>query len=838
MFKELSVAVNEKDVENVYRAELKKLFPGSTITSPHGVDGILEQGDIKVLCEFKYALTLTSRLTQCNILAQAIFYLKKLSLNGDKLPSVVFIGDTNEWFLVPTASLVKYLDMKLDWTTAPSQAHKSNPELIVALSGDTAISPIVFNIDEKFNPKEFVTQIKLVTADPNYKTPITAKNIENVFRFFHENVLAKNSNLTSKQEVNMFVQLVINPEENYIHPKKRNLLVTKDFAEVKLLSSQAYEQFTRQYDLEGCATGKNKDVFTGLVDRLVEDEGRRRRGEFFTPTAFVDLSHEYITKALGQDWKDEYVVWDCAWGTGNLTRDYQFKELYCSTLEESDIHTANQAGYNPKATKFQFDFLNGDLESLPEGLKAALKDKTKKILFLINPPYGTACSGNGEDSKEGIAQTATGERMKKAGWGAPSQQLYAQFLFRIWELNEHRNVTVAAFAKSLYKTGGSYEKFRENFYQRYAYESGFIFQASHFADVSSAWAIDFSIWKPGKLYSKSVYPVKFAVEHRTSLPSDIIVLNKSSMKLEVVGQKEIYNLDGLVPASEWAKEYVNCEKELRAADAPQMSSALNVKQEGRGRLVPGPTTVGYMNNAGNNVEKNTQSVGLYSSCFSNANGFTINWVSFPRAVTLFTARKVIKGNWLNDKDEYLEPNTTHPAFSQFVHDASIYALFNNSSQQSSLRDVEYKGKKHDIKNEWFWLKPYNIQQWATDAGYDALYMDAKNYGGPRYVNELLAKVELDATGKETFPNYEALSPDARDVLDKATALLKSSMKTRKMMSEEHPEYHLDSWDAGYAQLKLVWEQYHNEEFKAFRKAYKAFEDRLIPIVYEVGFLRK
>jgi hypothetical protein len=831
MHRKLSAAVNEKDVENVYRAELVKLYPKGTITSPYGVDGLLEAGPVRVLCEFKYSLVLTNKTTQANILTQTVYYLKKMSLSGDTLPSVVFVGDQNEWFVVPTAQLTKYLDKSYDWTIAPSQAHKANLDLVQALKDDTEINPVVYNItDSKFSPKQFVEQINAVTADPNHKTAITIENIEAVHMYFHENVLPKNSGISSKEEVNMFAQLVVNQQENYLHPMKRNILVTRNFGEVKLVSTHAFEQFGRQYDLVACANGKAKDEFIALVDRLVEDKERRMRGEFFTPTAFVNLSHDYITKALGPNWKDEYVVWDCAWGTGNLTRDYQFKELYCSTLEESDLHTAAQAGNNPQATKFKFDFLNGDMNNLPEGLKKALNDKSKKILFFINPPYGTA-GVQGEESKKGIAQTKTGERMKLLGWGSPAQQLYAQFLFRIWELNQNANVTIAAFAKALYKTGGSYEEFRQKFYQRFKYDSGFIFQASEFAGVSAAWAIDFSIWKGAK--SKNLLNQNSPVETRSTLVSDIVVPNKSKATLEVIGVKSQYSLDNIQPASEWVREPV---KGLKTVDAPQISSAMKVKQEGRGRLVHG--ALGYMHNDSNSVEKNAQLVGLYASCFSNANGLSVLPSNFSRAVCLFAARKSIKGNWLNDKDEYLAPDETHPAYQQFKTDALVYSLFNNSSQQSSLREITYKGNKHNIKNEWFWLKPYNIQKWATEASYDALYRDAKNYGGPRHVNEVLSTVELDATGKETFPNYEGLSPEARDVLDKATALLEKSMKARKLMSEDHPEYHLDSWDAGYAQLKLVWEEYHKEEFKALRKAYKALEDRLIPIVYDVGFLRR
>jgi hypothetical protein len=72
----------------------------------------------------------------------------------------------------------------------------------------------------------------------------------------------------------------------------------------------------------------------------------------------------------------------------------------------------------------------------------------------------------------------------------------------------------------------------------------------------------------------------------------------------------------------------------------------------------------------------------------------------------------------------------------------------------------------------------------------------------------------------------------------ATDLVKKSIQMRKLVSENHTEYHLDSWDAGYAQLKLVWKEYFKDEFNIFRDKYKQLEDRMIPLVYELGFLRK
>jgi hypothetical protein len=38
----------------------------------------------------------------------------------------------------------------------------------------------------------------------------------------------------------------------------------------------------------------------------------------FTPAIWVKKSHEYLAATLGENWQQEYYVWDCAAGTGNL----------------------------------------------------------------------------------------------------------------------------------------------------------------------------------------------------------------------------------------------------------------------------------------------------------------------------------------------------------------------------------------------------------------------------------------------------------------------------------------------------------------------------------------
>ena len=48
---------------------------------------------------------------------------------------------------------------------------------------------------------------------------------------------------------------------------------------------------------------------------------------------------------------------------------------------------------------------------------------------------------------------------------------------------------------------------------------------------------------------------------------------------------------------------------------------------------------------------------------------------------------------------------------------------------------------------------------------------------------------------------------------------------------------LDAWDAGWYQIKLVLKAFYTDELREFNTMYKQFEDRMRPLVYELGFYR-
>ncbi|GAA8109474.1 hypothetical protein HpNP41_05830 [Helicobacter pylori] len=238
-------------------------------------------------------------------------------------------------------------------------------------------------------------------------------------------------------------------------------------------------------------------------DLLVSNDIRERKGAFFTPKIWVEKSQEYLAKALGQDYQDEYIIWDCAGGTGNLLRGLLNKaNLYLSTLDSNDVSIVKERIKNGAKLLenhvFQFDFLNDDFfgEKVPKSLQEILKDKEKlkKLIIYINPPYAEATSaktpsGTGKN-KDLVARGNLICEKYKDELNKANNELFAQFFMRIYrELN---GCIMASFSTLKYLNSSNFKKFREIFKAKFL--EGFMVPADSFDNVNGQFPIGFLVW--------------------------------------------------------------------------------------------------------------------------------------------------------------------------------------------------------------------------------------------------------------------------------------------------------------------------------------------------------
>lgn len=906
-YSDLSAATNEdKQVNPIYINAIAKTLPklGGGLDKQSAsydlyTDGVFECWYVSdtnsttkeyflLQLECKLDIDLHNPAELAKVILQVCFYLKQFERNNMQIPKVLVVGTKLNCFAAPTYFLYKkYIENtsypvedeyghKISASTAPNH-HLYQPRL-KQIENDAEFSSLIRITDasDKNAIQELCIDILKVAKEIGLKEDVTAENLARAYDFFELKVIdqKQKDSLATRELVGAFMQLMLNPG-NVTAEQTRNALgqiigsgAMNFNGHIIQVNPDAFNSFAnvfavKTYDI------KDQKALTEIQDRLIEETDRRRKGDFYTPTIWVNEAHKLMDKHLGPDWREKYIVWDCAWGTGNLTRDYAFDDLYCSTLYQEDLDTA--ARYNPLACKFQYDFLNDDVlefEQIPhilfgpffgkytmkqlekylnfrnidklysdavergiasqeactsaytraadiirstklyqyapgliDGLLGINGKEKKDLVFLINPPYAT--SGIiGAGSKAGTSDTITKDLMKDNKVSG-SDQLWIQFIYRIYRISIIFGIKpkLGAFTPSKILSLVKGKEINEILTEEFGFYAGYGIRADNFADVKPNWSISFTLWGS-----------------RINNPTVLAILDIENGLVSKVEDKRMQVILGDKRGIAWAKE----KSSGNTVEIPRFTSAINYN--------PNSGYMKQVNSLGvfccdlGIVETNMQRVTIMPSRI-NANWtfWDITPASFNKAVSYFTARKLITPTWINCKDEYMVPNTEHPAYGQWQNDCIVYSLFNTASNQSSLRSIYYNGKNWDIYNEFFWLSRNRMLQLAEQYSNMAVYDDVINHGkSERFVYEKLKTVTL--------------SEDAKLVLDLATKIVEKTFQYRQQFAEKHPEYHINTWDAGWYQIKAIAKEYCRENLEYFNEMYKKLSDRMRPLVYELGFL--
>jgi hypothetical protein len=418
---------------------------------------------------------------------------------------------------------------------------------------------------------------------------------------------------------------------------------------IHIRSKETYQQFWKLY--KRSTIKEFQDYIIEHRDLLVPQDIRERKGAFFTPRKWVELSQKYLTDYLGENWQDDYYIWDCAAGTGNLLAGLTNKcNIYASTLDQADVNVMHERidhGANLlKSHVFQFDFLNdglflseaalseGQISKLPQSLQNIVKDeeKRKKLVIYINPPYAEAASaktvfGTGENK----ANTAIGNKTYdkyKGIIGKASNELFTQFLARIY--GEIPNCKIANFSTLKNLQSSNFKDFRQFFQAKL--DKIFIVPADTFDNVKGKFPIGFFIWD---LQKNEVFK---------EISADIF-----DHKAQFIGQKNIINFDYLKYINSWYSTFYD------------KNSA----------------EIGVMNTRGNDFQNQNYIRISTDNNFNHTNIVTIN--NLITSSIYIAVRHCIKATWLNDRDQFLFPNNGWQTDNDFQNDCLAYTLFDNSN---------------------------------------------------------------------------------------------------------------------------------------------------------------
>lgn len=413
-------------------------------------------------------------------------------------------------------------------------------------------------------------------------------------------------------------------------------------ATINLKNKEAYLQFWKRYKRPPLK--EFQDYIIERRDLLVPQDIRERKGAFFTPRKWVELSQKYLTDYLGQNWQDDYYIWDCAAGTGNLLAGLTNKyHIYASTLDQADIsvmHERIDGGANLlKNNVFQFDFLNDDFSKLPQSLQDIINDeeKRKKLVVYINPPYAEATStktvtGTGEN-KSGVTTNFKINELLKPKIGAATNEIFALFMANIYE--KIPGCVLGQFSKMKFINGSNFKKFKEYFLAEYV--SGFIVPAETFDNVKGKFPIGFTVWNTA-----------------TKTKINTIATDVFDKNANFNFTKNFFG-DLSNSINKWIVQYQS------------------IKEK----------SIGTLFYRGNDFQNQNFIYIDLGSTKAHDSELYLNHSNLIVTNIYFSIRHCITATWLNDRDQFLYPNDGWLTDVEFQNDCLAYALFHGQNRITS-----------------------------------------------------------------------------------------------------------------------------------------------------------
>jgi hypothetical protein len=739
-------------------------------------------------------------------IAQLILTIGK-ARTFDKFLPPAYLGafDAERIGFIPynTISDIFYIN-DFNWSVTPSN-HETKEFLMVLEKVKTIIDKysLFFNFDnDKKEIKEFIATNFIVGKSETSKIKIDKNNFLVIYSKWLISVRptieanwdklksAKKSildcdfylaDLLSRDNISFKDNLSVVLNSNiYRTNKVHNDYGGLDFTEFGFSDNQkAYKQFWNKYERP-----PNELYWDYILERrelLVPQDVRERKGSYFTPQIWVELSQKYLTDVLGENWQDEYYIWDCAAGTGNLLAGLTNKyNIFASTLDKQDVDVMKdriQNGANIlEANVFQFDFLNDSFDKLPKELQDIINnpEKRKKLVIYINPPYAEAA--NYGNSKDGVSSTKTYIQFKEKISFAVNE-LFSQFFARIY--HEIPDAKLASFSTMKYVTASNYDKFRNYF--NAGFEKGFICKANTFDNVKGNFPIGFLIWN---LENKK--PVK-------EVSCDITEING-----KLAGTKTFNPVKKGNVINDWLRKYY---------DKTDIIGHL--------RFV-GPD---FQANSGVFFTNQPKESDIKESRLTTITKCNIIQMSIYLAV-----RQVFKHTWINHNDQFLFPNEGWKKDKIFQNDCLTYTIFNSKNKISSKGGVNY------------WI-PFTEYEVDAKKKFESNFMN-KFMAGKINVESCRDLFEI---AKDTKSTVLIFSTEARAVFNAGKELYKyyhkqkdcnvnaSLYDIREYFQGRNIEGRMNnkSEDVNYNKLNIN-----------LRDSLELLELKLQPKIYEFGFLKK
>ena len=683
---------------------------------------------------------------------QLMHYVQQALNKGEYVPPFLCVIDIRKAAIMKSADVIPFLEKKtIKWGKSASGYTQ---EALDAVSTHIGTHFVSFKIET--HEDEFISTIKNAIKDGDIiRTQITPDNLKQVFDKWVVMVGREIKNVKDEDYALLFFADIMHDGTLSTHENLPAQLLHKNNSPVFELSNKIYElgskegyrQFWSIYHRP--PKQEHRNYLLERRDSLLPLDERSFKGAYYTPLAVVDKAYDKLTETLGKNWQNDYIVWDMCCGVGNLeVKHSNPRNIYMSTLDQADVDVMKATKTCVAATRFQYDYLNDDItddgkidytitNKVPKSLQQAIADG-KKILVLINPPYGEAGSTetiSGGKHKIDIAKTKIGSFMNNYGYA--TRELFTQFIARLTK--EIPAATIAIFSKLKYVNAPNFDEFRQNWNAKYL--GGFVVHSKVFDGLKGNFPIGFLIWKTENHQSK-----KYLL--------DIITTDVLDKDAKPIGEKNFYNISNEYFLSEWIKR-----PRSNKEDAVPLKNAVTpatVIKDLRGDKWA-DNAIGSMLSNSNMLQNASTLTAIFSSGFGSAGAFFITSENLWQVAIVFSVRRLVKPTWLNDRDQFLQP--TKQLTNEFKGDCLIWMLFNGSNLTASANDLEWNGKKWSIVNHFI---PFTEAEVNAPERFESDFM--VNY------LEQSPPLAYSPPSEGLGVVYQGLSPEANQVLHQGKLL--------------------------------------------------------------------
>lgn len=447
---------------------------------------------------------------------------------------------------------------------------------------------------------------------------------------------------------------------------------------------------------------------------------------------------------------------------------------------------------------FQFDFLNDALldrvndegklirSKVPTKLQNILRseEERKKLVIFINPPFKEAAttatlSGNGENAT-GVAVTSWVYKKYAPDWGIACRELFAQFMVRIFE--QIPGCKIGQFSKLKIPVAPNFDGFRRKFLSRAG--KAFIVPGNTFDNVPGQFPIGFFTW-----HTEDKLPVT-----------------------EIVA--DVYDKDG----DPMGTKRLAVQEDVRSINDWIITT----------RNRTGEKIIGFMSAKGCDFQnQNYIFIINNKSQLPHPRGTQITDKNLKEIAIYLAVRHSVQKNWLNDRDQFTEPYQTWQTDVEFQNDCLAYSLFSTSNNIQSAQGA----------NLW---QPFTEKELGINNELPSHFMTDYIYGKTRP-----RLIQGDIFGEqETNTLPLVFSDEAKAVFDAARNLwryyheqddadlnasyydIRKYFQGTKLDKKGKEVMNATSEDATYSALH-----------SALRNAHRRLAEKIVPKVYEHGFLR-